>query len=275
MSKTTPIRTSNAIDEIAFVILFEKELDDTTFSRLTELEAELCSDLPDYKVSNVVQMVFDPEAPRMPVSKQGGVVCSKKVNTEQSRLEWSVRVEANNIIVTCSEYTNWNEVWDKAKGFLLAAVNKFNLEENPVVEIVLQCVDKFIFDEDMSEYKTGEVFNEESSYLTRKVTANNPDSWHIHQGWFEASEDNARILHNLNLNAHKQHQLEPHITSISHLVKIRMADGSLISDNAALCGGDGGVGYLEKVMIAAHTSNKKVLLDLLSDSMLDAIGLTE
>ena len=78
MSEISPIRGRNAIDEIAFVILFEKELDDETLSKLAALKEEFASDLPDFEVFNVVNMVFDPQRPRMPVSKPGGVVYSKK-----------------------------------------------------------------------------------------------------------------------------------------------------------------------------------------------------
>jgi len=273
MSKTTPIRGKNAIDEIAFVILFEKELDDKTLLKLAALEEELSADLPNFEAFNVVQMVLDPKNLRTPVSKPGGVVCSKKVDAESLRMEWSVRVEANNIIVACSEYTNWEEVWTKAKGFLFAALDKFNIQENPIIEIVLQCVDKFTFDEDIREYQIGEVFHLESNYLTRNITTNSPNAWHIHQGWFEFSDNKTRALHNLNLNAHKQNKNKPHETVISHLVKTRMTDGSPINDKIILYGNRKDTGYLEDVMTAAHESNKKVLLNLLNDDMLNAIGL--
>ena len=275
MSKTTPIRGRNAIDEIAFVILFEKELDDKTLLKLKALETELASDLPSFGVSNVVQVVLDAQNLRMPVFKLGGVVCFKKVDAESPRMEWFVRVEANSIVVACSEYTSWDEVWNKAKGFLFAVLEKFTIEENPIVEIVLQCVDKFIFSEDISEYRISEVFDFESDFLTQNLTTKNPDAWHLHQGWFENPANRTRVLHNLNLNAHKQDQTQPHETAINHLVKVRMADGSPVSSHDVLCGNDNSAGHLENVMTAAHESNKTVLLNLLNDNMLSAIGLKD
>ena len=273
MSKTIPIRGKNAISEIAFVVLFEKELDDKTLLKLTALEDELSSDLPEFEVTTIVKMLVGPQSPQMPVSKPGGVVCSKKADADPSRLEWSVRVEANNIIVACSEYTNWKDVWEKSKGFLFSALDKFDLKENPAIELVFQCTDKFTFDEDISKYQIGEVFDLESDYLTRKVTAKNRDAWHIHQGWFEFPSNETRALHNLNLNAHKQDKNQSHETAINHLVKVRMTDGSSVNSRDVLCGNDREIGYLENVMIAAHESNKNVLLNLLNDDMSKAIGL--
>ena len=188
-------------------------------------------------------------------------------------MEWSVKIEANNIIVACSEYTNWEDIWRKAKGFLFTALKKFNIEENPVIEIVLQCVDKFTFDEDLDKFQISEIFNLDSEYLSRNVTIKSSNFWHLHQGWFESFNEEMKALHNLNLSACKKDKDQPYETAISHLVKISMKDESSINDINTLCGNNQKTGYLEGAMDAAHKSNKDVLLNLLSHDMANKIGL--
>lgn len=272
MSKTTPVREKNAIDQIAFVILFEKELDNKTLAKLMSLEDELSSDLPHFEVPNTVQLFVDPQNMRMPLSKPGGVICSKKSAVDPNRLEWSVNAEVNNIVVTCSEYTNWKEIKKKALNFLFTTSKKFNLKDNPIIEIVYECVDKFIFDGSQNEYRVDEVFNLHAAYLTPHVVNSNPYAWHVHQGWFSEHQDMV-ALHNLNLNSHKQNGQSSHETVISHLVKIRKKNGTKINDKHMLVGNSQEVGYLEKAMEVSHDLNKKILLNLLNERMLKAIGI--
>ena len=272
MSKIRPIREKNAIDKIAFVILFEKELDNKTLAKLMALEDELSADLPYFEVPNSVQIFVDPQSMRMPVSKPSGVLCAKKSEDDPDRLEWSVRAEVNQIVVTCSEYTSWKEIKEKVLFFLSTVLKKYRLKENPIIEIVYECVDKFISDGDLNLYRVDEVFNVGADYLTQHVVENNPNAWHIHQGWFSEHED-LQALHNLNLNSHKQNSQQSYETVIGHLVKIRKGDGSTIGDKNILDGEGQQIGYLEKAMELSHDLNKEVLLNLLNESMLKVIGI--
>ncbi len=273
MSATTPIREKNAIDEIAFVILFEKELDNKTLTKLLDLKDELSSELPHFQVQNAVQIMVDPQNTRMHDPKPAGVFCAKRSEQDAKRMEWSLRVEVNRIIVTCSEYTNWQEVKTRALVFLAAALDKFDLNENLVVEIVLQCVDKFVYNGAPDQYRVSEVFNIESAdFLTLHIAQKNPDVWHIHQGWF-SDHEHMQVLNNLNLNSHKPNDQVAHETVISHLVKIRKPDGSNVCDKDLLSANGQQVGYLESAMEVAHDLNKQVLLNLLNGDMSEAIGL--
>lgn len=281
MSETTPIRKTNAIDEIAFVVQFEKDIDDKTLAQLMALKDELSSDLPYNEVINVFHTVFSAQGTGSSTSKPGGVVCAKKFEGEPSRFAWSVKIVSKNIVVTCSEYTNWKEVKEKALGFLAIVLKKLDLEENPVAEIVFQCVDKFIYTGTPEQYQMSNVFNVESaSFLTPHATQAPPGgrpypyAWHINQGWFSSHED-MQVLNNLSLNSQRKDDQSPHETTISHLVAIRKSDRTSIRDKELLSGNGQESGYLEKAMEVAHTSNKQVLLNLLNEDMSKDVGLKD
>lgn len=274
MSLTKPLNPNNAIDEIGFIIFFEKELDDPTLFSLFELEATFSDSLPQYNVVKIVKMHVDHEKPQMPTAKPGGILCSKPSESREGRLEWSVRVEANKIVVACSEFDTWETVWPTAKRYLFSAVKKFNLLENPVREVVFNCVDKFIFEGDLDSYKITDVFDSQSRYLTRNVTERNASSWHIHQGWFLfPSNGDVQALHNLNISVFTPDG-KPLETVINHQIKVRKSDHKSIDDiNLLLDAEDGKSGYLDVSMNECHDSNKDVLLGLLSTDMLKAINL--
>lgn len=275
MSNTTPIRGKNAIDQIAFVIVFKKPLVDRDLLELLGLRDDLSQELPDFKKIDVVQMAMDPSNPRLPVSKLGGMSYGKKSIKNESRFEWSLRIENNNIIVACSEYTKWLDVWVKAKEYLNLALEKCDVSGNPVVELVFQCMDKFINSEHPDNYTIEDVFDINSDYLTKHVALHSPKAWHINQGWFqELLDGQIQSLNNLNLNA-QIIDAQPHETIISHVIKMKKVDTPEIDNVGILNGGDSSVGYLENAMKAAHILNKSVLLDLLHADMAKTIGLSD
>ena len=159
MSNTAPVRGKNAIDEIAFVMSFDKDLDDNNLENLEDMRDDLSDDLPDFKILSVIQVPLDPQNISSPVSKRSGILFSKKSEVDQNRFEWSLRAERKRVVVACSEYTKWKEIKEKAVDLLSAASKKCSLEDNPIIEIVYQCVDKFIFEGELNEYRVSEVFN--------------------------------------------------------------------------------------------------------------------
>lgn len=274
MNITKPLNPNNAIDEIGFIIFFEKELDDPTLFSLFELEGDFADTLPQFSLVKIVKMHVDHDKPQMPTTKPGGILCSKPSESREGRFEWSVRVEANKIVVACSEFDTWETVWPIAKRYLFSTVKKFNLLENPVREVVFNCVDKFTYDGDLDSYQVTDVFNPRSRYLTRNVTEHNASSWHIHQGWFLfPSDGDVQALHNLNISVFTPDG-KPHETTINHQIKVRKSDDQPIENVNLLLGTDDAeIGYLEESMIECHDSNKEVLLGLLSTQMLQAISL--
>ena len=279
MSKTTPIRSENAIDEIAFVLQFKTFSSSEGFlESLIELHSALKETLPDYNIVNGATL--DPQGESM--RYQTGVIFFKRSEEDASRHEWALRVDADQIIVTCSEYTNWGEVSEKAISYLSAATAKFNLAENPIIEIIYQCIDKFTCPNEIIALK--DIFRNESEYLTPYIIENAPEVWHIHQGWLEKLDNiTARMLHNLKINMRHRPQAENEATTqdkvhemaISHLIRIQKTNNiqSKNKDSSSGKKNSESENYLRSALDSAHNSNKNTIKKLLCQDMLQKIGL--
>lgn len=283
MSSTCPIRESNAIDEIAFVLRFKKLFSGEEFIKdLIDLHLELKSTLPSYDITSGVTFHVSPQLnENIRPDKQLGIVCFKQSEHDSNRHEWALKVEADRIIVTCSEYTSWEEVSCKAAQYLSAAVAKVSLQNNPIVEVVYQCVDKIVRKNDDIVFE--DAFSSDSIYLTPHIIESTPESWHIHQGWFESLDQvPARLLHNLNINVqHSQFfneglpQYKRHEAIVSHIVRIQNT-GNVeleLSTKEELLGNGSKSSYLDNVLRSAHEANKEVVRRLFSESMKEKIGL--
>ncbi|MDO6422883.1 hypothetical protein [Saccharophagus degradans] len=284
MTNTKPVRTDNAIDEIAFVLQFKSFFSGDQFVKdLIDLHIELKEGLPKYDITNgVMFQVGAQQGQNIQPDKQIGIVCFKRSETDPNRHEWALRVEANRIAVTCSEYKSWNEVSTKAKSYLRAALGKVNLKDNPIVEVVYQCVDKFTCEHQNITFD--ELFDGGSELLTTHITREMPEAWHIHQGWFEALDKvSARMLHNLNINMHHKqfvnngipNQEQVHEAIVSHLIRIQNTESLELKSEGDVLGKDSEDGYLENVLECAHTANKNVIKKLLAKNMLETIGLQD
>jgi hypothetical protein len=282
MTTIKPVRENNAIDEIAFAVKFTKQLDDANFDdKLNNLAETVKEVLPKSKptigiVYNV--NIDDVNGQTQTPQKRTGIVCYKPSKSNKHRQEWALRVEADRIIVACSEYTSWSDVSKKAKDLLLKALKIVNIQSNPIMEISYQCIDKF--ESPNTESTPVDLFNIDSIFLTKKLAESNKSSWHIHQGWFTKYEEiDSELLNNLNINRYNRQHEENGIavegvvkneTVINHLIRIQNEGIYEPADIDNLTDEDS---YLSKAYNKAHNLNKEAIQDLLNDKMLLKIGL--
>lgn len=281
MTTVNPVRQNNAIDEIAFAAHFKLPLAGEQFLKdLRDLATEVSDLLPDHEITNSLTFQLNAQQSTNQAStKASGIVCYKKSEKVPNRQEWTLRVDGHRIIVACSEYSSWDKVSGQAKELLFKALKKIDVQPNPVVEVVLQCVDKFETEDANTTAK--DVFDTDSIYLTKHVIENGGSSWHIHQGWFkDIDEIQAKLLNNLNINTYNKPYIKNGIivqgqtineTIVSHLVRIQRTDNPELSNIEELTADDG---YLAKAFDAAHDLNKEAIRDLLNNAMLDKIGLS-
>ena len=270
---TNPARANNAIDEIAFIVLLSRDIDEETLRIIEGIHQNFVAHLPKVERINGMKVAFGNNAPSVVSQEVSGIHFFKNSDNSDKRLELSLRIEGKNIIVACSEYTSWNHVWPKALNIISDVLNTINLQNNPVSEIVYQCLDKFRTKLETNKYEVDAVFDTKSKYLTQRVISDNARSWHIHQGWFSQNlAEDARVLNNLNINSL---EISNDIvdTQINHIIKIRKPDSAPITSIEELLGKDRG--YLNLTINQAHTINKEVVTDILNRTMLQAIGLEQ
>jgi len=281
MATVNPVRQNNAIDEMAFAVHFKLPLSgEQLLKDLIDLAAEVSDVLPEYEITNSFTFQLNAQQGSNQTSaKPSGIACYKKSESVPNRQDWTLRVDGNRIVVACSDYSSWDRVSGQAKELLFKALRKIDVKSNPIVEVVLQCVDKFETSD--TNVTAADVFDTDSVYLTKHVIENGGSSWHIHQGWFKDIDDiQAKLLNNLNINTHNKQYVENGIivqgqtineTIVSHLVRVQRAGNPELSDIEELTA-DGE--YLAKAFDAAHDLNKEAIRGLLNNAMLDKIGLS-
>ena len=280
VAASRPFAEHNAIEAVAFVVVFARDFTPREAEFLLSLEASLKDELPAVLRVNdmVINIVDGPNA--SPMSSQGQQLTGILLQhfREDGRPDWALRATGNRVIVNCWKYTRWNEVWPKARRFLLAALNLVAADSNGIAQTGLQVVDKFIYDKlpGPEDYTIGEIFRDECPYLTQQARAAG-QLWHVNQGWFGESTVKdiygGRTLHVLNLasGAIGQTQL---VTTIDHLAQTDFAGNVLpVSAMTSPARSDRSGALVDDLFTWKHKVNRTVLLASLTDAKRQAIGL--
>lgn len=271
--QSKPIKPHNAIESVSLVMAFARGLPSPTLEKIRAALAEFSEELPGTGSG------FSPlQLGAMQAS--GGMSIevpevSRFIARPDGNAAWAVQALANLVQVQCFEYTNFADVWAKARRYLLRALSCVD-SDTPLVEIAFQVVDKFQYPVggDWADYDIAELFNPASIYLTPKSLGSGA-LWHVYQGWFEP-HNGARILHQLNLSNSVVLPGQQLNAIIDHRGAVRaLKDSEMLSFKPMIDIKADGTVQLDEVFSTLHKRNRQAIEDLLQPEKLRLIGITK
>ena len=267
MTNTRPIHASNALDQVAIAVVFESDFDQAFLEKTDFFRSLFADRLPCFNPLKFLQMQLDD--PAASLSGIGGFECTSNPDPELGKPVWSLKVDKNSIVVTCSKFNSWTQLWDEVNNLLVRFLSQVDPALNKIKELVLQCADIFLCEVPFSsgQYDISGVFNIDSIYLSKSVQSYGA-SWHLHQGWFSSAESyEITLLHNLNISAIEKS--DGHMTVIDHVARIRSESVFPKIENAL----EVLSGKIASIMRFAYDQNIEVMKALLSNQMQKDIGL--
>ncbi|BBL76534.1 TIGR04255 family protein [Methylomagnum ishizawai] len=260
-----PINDKHAIEVAAFIVAFERPFSERSIEALLGLQELLKADYPAFNKIGVFKISFgDKTAPSQPSNKISGVLL-QKFRTD-GRPAWALRVENNNIIVSCFDYERWEPSSSKAIEHLKKVINIIYVydEQNPLGIVALQVIDRFVSHDD--GYDIGHVFNRKTRYLTKQAIEAG-SLWHVHQGWFREEKTvdvKYSCLNTLNVSASSGPV--GLISTIDHTLECRFKQGLSVCEALD-------EDFLRDIFGLLHGYNKDVVGDLLNSRQKKRIGL--
>lgn len=264
MTHTRPAHAHNALDQVGVAVIFENDFEEALFEKIDYFKSLYADRLPDFNALKFLQMQFDD--PTSSISGVGGFECSSAVEPDIDKAVWVLKVDKNSIVITCSKFISWTQMWNDTSVFLKQFLLSVDFGSNKIKELVLQCADLFLAPIS-NEYDISEVFDVDSIYLSKKLLSSGP-SWHLNQGWFSfLSELSTPLLHNLNLSAITKS--DNHMTVVDHISRMRSEDSFGCNDGVV----DSLVDKISLIMRIAYDENMKIMRALLKDEIQKDIGL--
>lgn len=257
-----PISEKHAIDVASFIVTFEHPFESSIIDSLPGLHERLKADYPTFNLTNMVEVSVTGNeiGPKVGVTS-GGLLQNLQPD---GRPIWTLRVEGNAIVVSCTKYERWKDISPKALEHINAAIVFVNNDRNAVTSLIHQIVDRFVT-ADKAEYDISQVFNTQSPYLTGQALKAGK-FWHVFQGWFEDKQTlGGKFLNVLNLSTSENPANITITTSIDHTAHLRFDSPKAIEELDDK--------FIRKAFDELHETNKSIIRHLLNNDQLKAIGL--
>lgn len=257
-----PISEKHAVDVASFIVVFERPFEKHTIDALPGLHERLKADYPTFNLTKTMEVNFTGSevSQKMDITS-GGVLQNLQPD---GRPIWTLRVEGNAIVVSCTKYERWGDISSKALDHIKAAIAFVNNDSNAVTSLIHQIVDRFVT-ANKDEYDISQVFNTQSPHLTGQALKAGK-FWHVFQGWFDDKKEfGGKVLNVLNLSTAENSGNITITTSIDHTAHLQFESPKAIEELDDK--------FIRKAFDELHESNKSIIRQLLNKDQLKAIGL--
>ncbi|ROZ80935.1 hypothetical protein EF096_15855 [Pseudomonas neustonica] len=252
----TPVNDVHSIKAVALVLEFPSEIGAGGLSLVREEAKRFRSKLNMRRVIRSLNIPFPvlDNSDRLHEEESGYRYFIRKPDGAEAK--W-FEVAGSRAVFCTNEYTDFNSFWAEAKYFLDIGRNAFGVSGSKAEKLTLEYRDEFT-SPDIS-WEPAELFNGQSELLSKRAVQQSK-YWHSHYGFFDELEGRE----SLNLG------------KINHVRMADSFDGSYFSQvditlthGVALVPGD----ELDGLVYSLKSVHKDHITDILSDNMLNAIGL--
>ncbi len=264
MSKVSPCKEDNAIKNVAYAFEFTAPLPYSVVHNVTEMykkDAEFSNALPRMQPIESYTIQVGAQGGQNPTTSTVGVMFDRL--SPKGEQDWAVILRPDAFIVSCAQYTRWEDIYTKAKSYIVKIAPY--LHECTLSAIALEYLDEFNIDNFMDPEWPSELFNLNSKHLTSNVI-NSTGGWHLHQGYwdiFHHYESSHKCLINIDLDCLEE--AYGNVTRIRHLQKVFTSD--VINLQNAL-----DTGFFDDLFFGNHEGNLRFIRDILSKEMLSKIN---
>ena len=264
-----PISGQHAIQEVVFIVHFDRPLGGEELDRIFELREVLANDLPKAERAPFFQFAIGSNGPGgqvMPTPFAAAPVSIQSFKRDGS-LDWRLHAAADFIAVNCLSYSRWELVYVQARKYLSAAVATLTEAEINIKSIVLQYIDAFRFEGSLDEYSVFDLIKKESGYLPAAFSPNS-HFWHVHVGQYETLDTRVggSLLNRVHLDSVESAGLMEAKIDSTHQYFLDESVLRKPSDFEAL---------QEELFAKLHLKNKSTLKEILTDDVQKLIGIVE
>lgn len=261
-----PVHEAHSIEQVAFVLQFDRFLEDDAFKAIVEESSKFEKQLPAKSMIQNFAIAFG--TPNSPPPNVHGAVSYRKFATNGT-LDTELRVERNGFTYVTTSYTRWNPTWQKAKEYLEALLIQY-IKHARVSTISLSYTDKYIWRGTDNEFRPNLLIDEASKFVSHNIFSME-DFWHSHTGAFYKVSPHVKRLLNFNVDALEepiQGKMNKVISLTTVLTDMLDQPGYESLDSRANL-----VDVFNESMQSMHNFSKEILKSTLATEVQKRIGL--
>lgn len=192
-----PLHQGHAIEQVAFALQFDAALSDDLIAQLEKAGSDFGQDFPRRAVLQGIEVSFGPAAaPAGAPRSVSGIVWQRF--RDDGNAEAELRCERAQVTFRTLTYTRWEQVWQRARRFLVAVLPIYTRGARPNA-VSLSYVDKFIWKGPIETFNRAALIRADSPYVAPHVYEVS-DQWHCHTGSFTRPTSRTKRLLNVNID---------------------------------------------------------------------------
>lgn len=266
-----PIHDAHAIEQVVFILQFDRLTDDTLFMEIAKAAEQFQSELPGRSKIQGLNFLAATNQPVQTVQNSG--IAFRKVAPDGA-IENELRIDRDSIVFKTTLYSRWNAAWSQASKYFNALVSNYAAQAR-LTGITINYVDKFEWIGDITKCRPSLLLRPESKYLCSHVFEQ-ADLWHSHTGAFIRVDQYTKRLLNVNIDFLDESRFDE--------VRRVVAITTVLTDQLNQQGYDpylskGSdidiIGFIDDHMMSLHVFGKKVFGNIINDEMSKRIALIE
>jgi len=256
LTSFSPINDDHAVTSVLFGLHLDEFVEPPTIEAIRQSNP-WNADLPAVTTLPLVEIVQGGQTYNVP-AVQFAIV------RPDSRPLWSLKFTGYDIVVECTAYSRWAEVWKTAAEYLTQAFSLVRSvqEDVNIADFRLQVTDQFAAS--VERYNVDDLFNPASQYLS-PLALDGRQLWNSAVGWFE-DQGNVSFSDMLSVQVQGHDNGTrigaPYLVTIQHYGRATTA-GEPVPE----------IDRLDDVISTLHLRNKAAVSDLISQTMRERIGL--
>jgi uncharacterized protein (TIGR04255 family) len=264
-----PIHEAHAIEQAAFIVQFDRPLNDTVFKDVKEATKQFENELPGkVEIQGVSFAMGMTSASTYPATSEGTLL---RLVLPDGTIHSELRVERSMLTFLTTRYTGWNLVFKQVCNYFNVLLPHY-FPNAALIGASLNYVDKFVWNGPLENCNPKLLIREDSKYLCNHIFETK-ELWHSHTGVFSHTDEFSRRL--LNINVNYLDELNPEEQKRVIIITTSIAD-QFNQQNYKPLDNSNSESSLEMIkchMQEMHNFNKEVLGQIITQQMCERIAL--
>lgn len=269
-----PIHAAHAIEQVAFVVQFDRPFNDAIFSEIREISKRFEADLPGKMEIQSMSFAIGAQPVLQSPQQHAPTGLILRRTAPDGSVEAELRIEQRSLTFLTTRYTRWDEIWSQATVYFNVLLPLYITQAGArLLAVSLNYIDKFAWNGNLANCTPNSLLRPESKYICKHIFETK-DFWHSHTGSFIRVNNFTKRLLNINVD-YIDELVRDGTRRVIGITTVLTDQFNQAGYDEYVADQDASIAMINNRMQDMHIFGKSVLTDLITYQMCQRIALVE
>lgn len=268
-----PIHAAHAIEQVAFVVQFDRPFDDAVFSEIRKITKQFEAELPGkMEIQSMSFAISGQPVLQSPQHAPTGLILRRMA--PDGSVEAELRIERTSLTFLTTRYTRWDAIWSQATIYFNVLLPLYITQGGArLLAVSLNYIDKFAWAGDLANCTPNSLLRQESKYISKHIFETK-EFWHSHTGSFIKVSNFVKRLLNVNVD-YVDEPVRDGLRRVISITTVLTDQFNQVGYDEYVANQEESIAMINTRMQDMHIYGKNVLNDLITHQMSQRIALTD